>query len=112
MDNEKKHQKNHHIGLNKHVCSLIFSACECSADDAGAGPSDMPHCTTSQDVFLCPPEEDTGFAQSVDPEDTIESLKKTKIKLQIKLLDVQNEYYTLKLKRLKNAQWLYLCLRK
>ncbi len=64
----------------------------------------MPHCTTSQDVFLCPPEEDTGFAQSVDPEDTIESLKKTKIQLQIKLLDVQNEYYTLKLKRLKNAQ--------
>ncbi len=104
MDNEKKTPKNHHIGLNKHVCSLIFSACECSADDAGAGPSDMPHCTTSQDVFLCPPEEDTGFAQSVDPEDTIESLKKTKIKLQIKLLDVQNEYYTLKLKRLKNAQ--------
>ncbi len=110
MDTEKNTKKKHHIGLNKHVCSLIFSACECSADDAGAGPSDMPHCTTSQDVFLCPPEEDTGFAQSVAPEDNIESLKK--IKLQIKLLDVQNEYYTLKLKRLKNDQWLYLCLRK
>ncbi len=91
--------------MNKHVCSLILSACECSADDAGAGPaSDMPHCTTSQDVFLCPPEEDTGFAQSVAPEDNFESLKKIKINLQIKLLEVQNEYYTLKLKRLKNAQ--------
>ncbi|KAF4115265.1 hypothetical protein G5714_002754 [Onychostoma macrolepis] len=49
------------------------------ADDAGAGPSDMPHCTTSQDVFLCPPEEasasqDTGLAQTVAPEDDIESL--------------------------------------
>ncbi|KAL1277162.1 hypothetical protein QQF64_023835 [Cirrhinus molitorella] len=27
------------------------------AGDAGAGSSDMPHCTTSQNVFLCPPEE-------------------------------------------------------
>ncbi len=50
------------------------------------------------------PEEDTGFAQSVAPEDNIESLKKKKKKLQIKFLEVQNEYYTIKLKRLKNAQ--------
>ncbi|KAK2915678.1 hypothetical protein Q8A67_000052 [Cirrhinus molitorella] len=43
------------------------------AGDAGAGSSDMPHCTTSQNVFLCPPEEasasqDTTFA----PEDDID----------------------------------------
>ncbi len=100
MDTEKTPKK-YHIGLNKHVCSLIFSACECSADDAGAGPSDMPHCTTSQDVFLCPPEEETEEFKRLN---NIEPLKKIKIKLQIKLLEVQNECYTLKLKRLKNAQ--------
>ncbi|KAL1265186.1 hypothetical protein QQF64_003213 [Cirrhinus molitorella] len=51
------------------------------ADDTGAGLSDVPHCTTSQNVFLCPPEEasssqDTAFA----PEDDIESLKRKKKK--------------------------------
>lgn len=88
---------------------LTFSACECSVDNSGAGTSDASSPVSSQDISLCPPDEpsasqDTGFAQGTATEDDIESLKRQKLKLQIKLLEIQNEYYTLKLKRIKNTQ--------
>lgn len=75
-------------------------------DDAGAGQSDAPS-PLYQDISLCPPDEpasqDTGFAQPLRM--TLSLLKeKKKLKLEIKLLEIQNEYYALKLKRLKNTQ--------
>uniref|UniRef100_A0A672LZV2 Lymphocyte activation gene 3 protein-like n=1 Tax=Sinocyclocheilus grahami TaxID=75366 RepID=A0A672LZV2_SINGR len=78
-------------------------------DDAGASPSDASSPVSSQDLSSCPPDkpspsQDTGFAESVDPEDDIESLERKKLNLQIKLLENQNEYYALKLKKFKNSQ--------
>lgn len=89
--------------------SLIFSACDCSVDDAGAGPSDTSSNVSSQDISPCPPDkpspsQDTGFAQSIAPEDAIESLERKELNLQIKLLEILNEYYTLKLKKIMNSQ--------
>lgn len=76
-------------------------------DDAGASPSDASSPVSSQDISPCPPDkpsssQDTGFAESVN--DDIESLERKKLNLQIKLLENQNEYYALKLKKIKNSQ--------
>lgn len=67
---------------------------------------------------LCPPDEpalkDTGFTQGPAPEDDIESLKRKKLKLEIKLLEIQNEHYALKLKKNKEYSTIVhmLCAKK
>lgn len=69
-------------------------------DDAGASPSDASSPVSSQDISPCL--QFAGFAESVN--DDIESLERKKLNLQIKLLENQNEYYALKLKKIKNSQ--------
>ncbi|KAK2911593.1 hypothetical protein Q8A67_003726 [Cirrhinus molitorella] len=81
-----------------------LQSCKRHLDDAGAGPSSA---VSSQDVSLCPEDEPSAsqvFAQAVGPEDDIECLKKKKRKLQIKLLEIQIEYYKLKLEKIKKSQ--------
>ncbi|XP_042596534.1 tyrosine-protein kinase-like otk isoform X2 [Cyprinus carpio] len=78
-------------------------------DDAGASPSDTSSPVSSQDISPCPPDkpsssQDTGFAESVN--DDIESLERKKLNLQIKLLENQNEYYALKLKKIKEQSMI------